>query len=1059
MTRKETIVTRVVHAFAFNAPLSIIVLLGVIVFGSLGYALMPKQYNPEIVRPAFVVVAEYPGARADEVERLVTRELVEKINDIRGVDEITAQSIDGGRAIVSVAFEVGEDVEKAKVSLYTRLMQSAPLAVGAMQQPLVYTVTPDDVPILTFAFSSGTLNQHEVREKVVGVMRELQRVPDVSNLVVLGGSERALRIQLLPEALRARGLSAAEVVGAITRANTRSLGGVLHDGDEVVVLDVDGTLQGADDARSLVVAPKVELSDVALVEDSWREISSFTLLAQTAGGDVHDAVYLSIAKRPGANAPSVSESVHTSLVEILSHTEYSDISYTVIRDDGAVAKNEIQSLGINLVTSILIVGLVLVLFLSYRPALVVMSAIPLTLLLVFFVAFLAGETVNRITLFALILSLGLLVDSATVVVENIYRHIRGRDAQERDIAVVHAVEEVGMSLVLSTVTSVVVFLPVSYITGMMGPYMAPLAFFVPMALIMSLFVAFVMTPFLSYRLLHAESEHGGGVLAPYFERVELAYERLLRHVLYTAPLQKKIVSSVLVLLGLSFTLPLLGVVHFQMLPRADKDQYYIYIDLPERADVVATRAITEEVVRAVREDRAVDMVQVFVGEAPDPDFNGLFKGVSFRNGSHLATVRVNLIPADERSTSSSDSVAALRSRLSFMGVLTPGVSVRVLEDPPGPPVMATFVAKVFGPDDTVREMLASEVLRHTQEIQGIVDADTSIHDAAPRLIIDIDEERVRAYGVSAAAVSESVQLFFGPLDISQYHIRATQEYAPIVVSLSRDERVTSETLDRVDVRAHDGTLVPLSSVVTYHWSRVVPSVYTEDHEQVTYVTAETQDRSIVYVTIDAIRALKNMTSNELTFDSWDLLGMTFRAADGAVYRIVWGGEWEMTLENFRDLGLAMVVALFLVYGILVAQYRSFLVPALVLSTVPFGLVGILIGFAFLDTFFGVYLTATALIGFIALIGIVVNNAIVYLEYFDELRASGSVDVREALIAAGKIRLRPIVLTSLTTVLGSLTIASDPVWSGLAWAIVLGLSLSTALTLVLFPILYVRTHAV
>lgn len=1044
----------IVHAFAFNRALSMIVLIGVVFFGTLAYILTPKQYNPEIVRPAFSITVEYPGAHVEEVEQLVTKELIEKVQDVPHIDEITAYSYEGGRSIVLAVFDVNTDIETTKVLLYTRLMQSATLAQGRIGQPTITTISPDDVPIFSAVLYSNTVQQNDLRTYAITAAHELQKVPGVANVSIHGGESRALTVRIQPELLAAYNLTPIDIEQALTKNNYLHTTSTLSDGNEIIALTVDGTIRTAADARRVIVAPGILLQDIAHIEDSFAEKESIVSFA-TQDASYKNAVYISAAKQEGAHAPLVAQALRIALTEAAHTYEQNDISYAIMRDDGLVAEQEIRGLGMNLLQSIIIVGIVLLLFLSIRPALVVMSAIPLTLLLVFFVAWIYGETINRITLFALILSLGLLVDSATVVVENIFRHIQNADNTQKDAAVVHAVQQVSMGLVLSTITSVVVFLPVAFITGMMGPYMGPLSFFVPLSLVMSLVVAFVITPFLSYTLLTGNTKDNTGILGNFFDTLTKHYTHLLRTLLFNASLKKKVLQGSVVALGVALMLPAFGLVHFQMLPKADKNQYYIHIDAPKGSDILNTEAQAQIVLDTITKDAHVLSTQLFVGEPPIVDFNGMFKGVMYRTEPHQASIIVNLTDSHERNESSSDIVHHARAHIRNVP-LQEGVSVRVLEEPPGPPVMATFVAKVFGEENAIREQLAHTIQEHLGSIEGATDTSTSIEHAAPRLVLRIDEERAREHGVQVQDVARTFSLLFEGAPVSQYHMEESLEYAPVIVATPRNERSTPAILSSVYVRAYSGELVPLLSVASYTWSRTIPPIVTENREPVTYVTAETDNRSIVYVLIDTIRALRTFSDEQGSIVSWNIFGMDYQTKDGALYHIAWDGEWKMTLENFRDLGLAMLIALFLVYAILVAQYGSYRTPALIMATVPFGLIGILFGFFVLDTLFDIYLTATALIGFIALIGIVVNNAILFLEYFDEIKKEKpTIDERELLIEAGSMRLRPILLTSLTTVLGSLTIAADPVWSGLAWAIVFGLSLSTVLTLIIFPLLYSR----
>lgn len=480
--------------------------------------------------------------------------------------------------------------------------------------------------------------------------------------------------------------------------------------------------------------------------------------------------------------------------------------------------------------------------------------------------------------------------------------------------------------------------------------------------------------------------------------------------------------------------------------------------MPEGTDILRTRRFSERVQGVIHEHPETLSTQLFITEPPVIDFNGLFKGSNMRGESHVATIKVNITDADMRAHSSSQIVSDTRQNVLRTIDVPETVSIRFVEDPPGPPVQATFVARIQGPDPYVREYITKNITQALNETPGVVDIDTSIEHAQPRLVVDIDTQKARSYGVFPQHIADTLKVVFGPIHISQYHLTDAHEFAPIEVGVARGDRNTTADLDRIDVRTETGQLIPLSSIATYEYNRSIPAIHTEDLKPTTYVTAETDNRSIVYIVIEVMSTLFGyQDEKEGRFVDWRLFGMTYETSSGESYNIEWGGEWEMTLENFRDLGLAMIVAFALVFGILVAQYRSFLIPVFIMTTVPFGLVGILPGFAVLDATAGVYLTATALIGFIALIGIVVNNAILYLEYFTELKERGGryEDDREALIEAGKVRMRPIILTSLTTVLASLTIASDPVWSGLAWSIVFGLSLSAIMTLFIFPILYVR----
>lgn len=1044
---------RLARLFTDNAPLSTLVLIGVVALGLAAYTITPKQYNPEIERPAFEVVVPYQHASAEEVDRFVTEELTEKVSELEGVEEVTARSVEGGRAVAQVIFEVGYDTQTAKVRLFTQMEEHLDLARGPIQAPQITSIDPDTVPIITVGLTSPSQSVHETRRDAVMLMQELRELPQVANLAVHGGEPPALTVHLDTQAMEARGVTVSDVTHALQAANIYRTTEGLADGERVIGLAVSGRIEEPTDARQVVVAPGVQLSDIADVRGGPSEIDTFVAYRAADASSTQPAVYLSVAKQANANAPTVAGAVRNKLDTLLEQPEFQKLDARLQRDNGAVATEAVQGLGTNLLISIGIVGAVLLVFLSLRPALIVMAAIPMTLLLVFIAGLLFDQTINRITLFALILSLGLLVDSATVVVENIYRRLQEGGGDDRSRTIVSAVHQVGVGLTLSAITSMIVFIPVRFITGMMGPYMGPIAFFVPVALAMSLAVALVVTPFLARVLLRTETS-GSSPIRHAFDRLTDAYARLLRVILYSRRLQRRVLAGVFFALVVVLSFPVLQLVHFQMLPKADKDQYYVYLNMREGTDVQATQATARQVADVLSNQPAVSSLQVFVAEPPVVNFSGLFKGMHQRREPHQATLRVNLVDETRRANTSAELVSQARQAVAASGVVPDTALARFVEEPPGPPVRATFVADVRGPERSVREELVGAVQQTLEGVRGVVDIDTSVPAAAPRELVQVDRRKALQHGVTPTQVAETLSVVSGPTEVGQYHLGDAQEYAPIELTVPRQQRDAPADLTGLSIESRSGDRVPLSSVITRERTRTIPPIRSDEGRRMTTVTATTDERSIVYVVIDVLHAMVGYRDAGGQVTDWDLFGLTYTTTSGEQYRIALDGEWRMTLENFRDLGIAMLVAFFFVYSILVAQYRSFLMPALIMVTVFFAFLGIMPGFAILDAIDGTYLTATALIGFIALIGIVVNNAILYLEYFSELRHAGTCDEREALIEAGRVRMRPIVLTSLTTVLASITIAFDPVWSGLAWSVVFGLSLSAMLTLGIFPVLYI-----
>ncbi len=1049
----ESFIEKISHFFATNRPLSQLLLVSIVALGVVAFLVMPKQYNPEIVRPAFVIHFSYDGATTVAARGKMGYELTEALRVLPKIEDINTTIKDGASITSTVIFAVGADKAKVKSDLLTVLAGVEAKAGQAISNLQVQEINPETIPVLQIVFSSPSKTVSEVRELVKSLEPALLAVSGVSGLTTVGGEGRGILVEVDPSTLAAAEVRLATLQNTLQSSQERVVTLGIEGGRYRINATYDAQADTITELGLLPLSSTVRVRDVATIYEGLLPTRSYTLYADKET-NAAEVVILAVAKQEGTSAPIVTKAVRERIEQLLTTTnQYQVLTYQVVSDDGIVASDEIMGLTKNLLTSIGIVALVLLLFLSARAALVVLVTIPLTFLSVLGVGLLFDESINRITLFALILSLGLLVDASIVVVDTMYdalrvAHARGRTENLPALAA-SAVKEVGVGLILSAITSVIVFLPMNYITGMMGPYMGPIAFFVPVALIISLIVAIVLTPFIAIQLLKGEEKELA--LAQYFKRqlsrLTERYIQVLKKIAYNTKVRHGVLAGAMGAFLVALILPIAGLVHFQMLPKADRDQVYVYIDLPQGTAREVTRQFTETVAALALTHEEVRTTQLFVAGAPVPDFNGLFKGAPQRRAPEQATIRLNLTKAVDRPDSSTTITNELRA--TFVAKLAEDVAyVRLMEEPPGPPVLATLVAK-FSADDLVRQQQAAEQFAaYIAAVPGVVDTYTSVEAAVEELTYTLDREKTLAAGLMTQEVSSWFALTTSPQEISEFVSAKSRELVPIALTVPTEYQYSPLAVGSLPVAGH-----PLASLLTTSYTTRPSATYLEGAIPVEYVTAEVEGRSIVYVVIEIMRGLIRGDWSGYRVDSWNLFGLTLLATDGSTIDLSWGGEWEMTLENFRDLGLAMLVALFLVYAVLVAQYRSFAVPGFILVTVPLGLVGIFMGFLFLDSLFGIYLTATALIGFIALIGIVVNNAIIYLEYVEQSLAEG-VMYTEALIAAGAMRLRPILLTSLTTVLGSLTIASDPVWSGLAWAIIFGLSLSTILTLVIFPSLLI-----
>lgn len=1058
---KENIYAHIARFFVQNKQLSLLLTLASFVFGIMAFIATPKQYNPEITLPAFRIVTEYPGATADEVERFVTNEVENKLAELPGVDTLSSYSFDGGRSVVLVTFEIGTDLDQSKTEVIQKMQANlhlAPLGVGA---PLIQQVDPENVPVMTLAISSREISQDGLRAYAFDLREDLKTIPGVTNIEVSGGRSRVLSVTLLPDALAARNVSVNEVEGAIRANDLRMRVGVIEGVERNTSFVLDGSITSSETLARLVVggspASPVYLEDVAAISDGYGVVESHVgLSVRDIPEDAH-TVFLSLAKTQGVNVTNVTTAVHERVDELVSLRMVPDsVELEVTRDEGEIAGEEIMVLTEHLALAIAIVTITLIFFLGFRAALVVATAIPLTLALVFIAGYFFDQTINRITLFALIFSLGLLVDDAIVVVENIHRRFLHKREGRVD-AIAHATGEVGMGVLLSTVTAIIVFVPMGLVTGMMGAYMGPIAFFAPIARLMSLFVAYSLSPYIASIFLK-ESEKGDSLHEEKEEhsRLDAAYTRFIHRILDDRSLQNKILVGTLVGVVLAFALPVVELVHFRMLPKADKEQFYVYVDMPVGTALPSTREFADAVKSSILTDPEVKAVEYFVGTPPVADFNGLFRGSDMRDRPEHATMKVSLTHPKERSVTSEEIVTRVRADLSSEYGDVPDVRLRLVEDPPGPPVLSTLLARVKGPDSAVRDDIARDLLALFRATPGVVDLDTGIASGVTEEVLMIDHEKLARSGLSVSEVATALRTALSGNAVAVARLGEMEE-SKIIVRFAGDGRDDIADIGRVTLKNATGQAVALSSVTRIERVALPAPIVHDERESASIVMGETEGRAVVYVVKDLIIALMDykLPSGNGELLDWNLYGLTYRDTESnEEYRIEWGGEFEMTLDNFRDLGLAMLVSYFLIYVVLVAQFRSFRTPMLIMSTIILGFAGVLPGFALLDFSSGLYFSATSMIGIIALGGIVVGNAILLLDFIEQLRARGR-SVKMSIIGACQTRLRPIMLTSLTAVLGSAVIVVDPVWSGLAWAFIFGLSLSTVLTLVIFPILYLR----
>lgn len=1030
-------------AYFINSQLTILLIVAVAVLGLLAIVMTPKEENPQIVVPAADVLVRYPGAEAEVVEKTVITPLEAKLRELTGIEHLYSRSQAGG-GVITVQYFVGENWEDSLFKLQNHLFNHPELLPpGATYQ--VQPVIVDDVPIVTLTLTGAGYSDNQLRRVGERLLERLRQIPETGNLTLIGGHPRAIRVDLDPDRLASYGLSPDLIPAQIAAENLSLPVGDFALGPQRLWLEGGQRLRSAEDVAGIPLGGEVYLRDVAEVRDDFLERTSFTRIHFRQDEPISNpypdprrhpqgawvsqpAVTLGIAKKPGTNAVTVARRIFAQVEQIRGELP-PGIEIAVTRNDGRTAAQAVNNLYTSLWQAIGIVVVLLVFFLGVREAGIVAFVIPLTLAGTLGVGWLVGQSINRITLFALILALGTLVDDAIAVTENIHRRFElhpGMTWTEKTQETIAAVAELGTPVILSTITVILAFLPMRFVTGMMGPYMAPIPFNLPVAMIISTTLALTVTPWLAVRLIRLRPHSQ----TPPLEATPVYrwYHRLMQPFLDSGSRRRGLSLLIAGLLAASFLLPLTQVVKFRMLPKANKDTFLVQLDMPLGTPLSLTDQAVQTMEQVLQQDPEVVSFETYVGLGSPIDFNGLLRGGSGRRGEEIADLRVHLSPPGSRRLDSEQIVMRLRPALQQVATSYNAV-VKLVEDPPGPPVRATVLGELYGPDYGQLRQLAKQVQQVFRETAGVVDVDDVVKNAQPQLTLQVNRERANRVGITPAAIAQTLQLALQGSPVSIMQMPGELNPVPIQVRFAASARQGVEDLSRIHLRSASGSLVPLLEVVDWRATVADQPIFHKDQRPVVYVMGEMAGRSSVYAVLDQ-------------------LGYFWRHPLPKGYHLEWDGEWRLTLDVFRDLGVAMLVAVLLIYFILVGQFRSFKIPLIILGSIPLALIGILLGFSVN----GVFFSATAMIGVIALAGIVVRNAIVLLEFIAEQRAAG-VSLEAAIIQAGAVRFRPILLTSVTTMLGTLPILSDPVWSGLAWTLLCGMLTSAALTLVVIPLWY------
>lgn len=1061
---------RMAQAF-IDSKLTPLIILTSILLGLAAIALLPREEEPQIIVPMVDVMVSMPGFSAREVEQRATRPMEKLLWEIPGVEYVYSTS-QPGQSLVIVRFKVGENIEDSLVKLNQKLQSNFDRIPPGVRHPLIKPRSIDDVPILALTLHGGDYDHEALRRVATQLEEHIKQAPQVGETTLIGGTKRTVRILIDPVQLEARGLTIADLPPAIQSANQQQTHGELTSNLTSMLVETGSFLTSLTDVESILLgvheSKPVYLRDVSTIEDAGEEPSQYVFFGHgkasgQQAGEV-PAVTISIAKQPGANAITVAEDVLKRVESLKGHILPSDLELSITRHYGETAAEKSNELLFHMGIAVVSVSLLILFALGKRESMIVAIAIPSTLALTLLVFYLYGYTLNRITLFALIFSIGILVDDAIVVVENIVRHRHLPKNNRRSLIqiAVEAVSEVGNPTILATFAVIFAVLPMAFVGGLMGPYMRPIPVGAGAAMFFSLLIAFIVTPWAAVRLLgkshatHTPASHVGAQTKE--DLLTRMYRAFMNPLIEKARWRWGFLVLITGMLLASMALVGIGWVQVKMLPFDNKSEVQVILNMPEGSTLEHTANVTLEMAEALRHVPEVTDYQTYIGTAAPFNFNGLVRHYFLRAGSNMADIQVNLVDKHERKAQSHDVAKRIRNLVAPIAEQY-DASLTVAEVPPGPPVLQTLVAEIYGPNETSRHLLAEKVKNIFERTDGVVDVDWYVEADQTKQTFVVDKEKATLHGLTVSDIEQTLQTAISGTPVGLLHDEVSREPVSLLLETPHASTTSIEDLKAIKIRSQAATpragtpaLVPLSELVNIQTTLVDKSIYHKNLMPVTYVTADVAGaiESPVYAIFEINRALKelNLQSLDIGQDtSLHILNASMPETD-VIPSMKWDGEWHITLEVFRDLGLAFGAVLVLIYVLMVGWFKSFLTPLIVMIAIPFSLVGIMPAHGLMGAFF----SATSMIGFMAGGGIVVRNSIILVDFIEQRLREGF-PLAEAVVDAGAVRFRPMMLTAMAVVVGAGVILFDPIFQGLAIALMAGEIASLFISRMAVPVLY------
>jgi multidrug efflux pump subunit AcrB len=1050
---------RVARNFLLTEITPLLAVVGLLM-GVFAIIVTPREEEPQINVTFANVFIPFPGASASEVEQLVSTPAEQVLSEISGIKHIYSTSMPG-MSVLTVQYRVGEDRTDAIVRLYNKVFSNQDwlpqnLGVG---QPIIKPKGIDDVPILTATLWSDDPEKGsaELLQVAHALEAEIKRVPGTRDIYTIGGPDRVVHVLIDPQKLAGYGIGLDDLSMALQAGNyARDTVSLVRENREIQV-QAGTFMTSPETIAQLVVGVKegkpVYLNDVAEIRLGSDQPETYVFYGQSglqndAVVNLTPAVTIAVAKKPGTNAVEIARKVTERFKQLEDTFIPEGVQIDITRDYGATADSKAKKLISKLMFATASVVLLVLIALGWREAIIVGVAVIITLLITLFASWAYGFTLNRVSLFALIFSIGILVDDAIVVVENIHRHIQLGKSDLRT-AIPEAVDEVGGPTILATLTVIAALLPMAFVTGLMGPYMSPIPINASMGMLISLAVAYILTPWMTYKMLrnvnfshHGHGDDDGGAL---YELSQKTVGIFLGGI-EAARRRRWLLIAILVLIIGSMSLGIFKVVVLKMLPFDNKSEFQVILDMPEGTSLEQTSQVLTEMTEYLSTVEEVNNFQVYAGTAAPINFNGLVRQYYLRSGAHVGDIQVNLVEKHERDRKSHEIALSVRNSLQAIALKYDG-NAKIVEVPPGPPVMSPLVAEVYGLNYESQIMAAREVRAAFEATPDIIDVDDSVEYSAQRLVVHIDRNKAALLGVSQTDIADAVATALGGNDVGYLHGRNMKYAVPIRLEFAVADKADINAVLDMKVSSVSGELIPISEMVSVVEDQREHSIQHKDLMPVVYVTGDMAG--------DLDSPLYGMFEIYAALDKHEIaLGEPIRQyfinqPDNPYFHsLKWDGEWQVTYETFRDMGIAYAVGMVLIYLLVVAQFRSYAVPLIIMAPIPLTIIGVMPGHALL----GAQFTATSMIGMIALAGIIVRNSILLVDFVNEQLKTG-MELEEAIVKSAAVRAKPIILTGLAAMMGAFFILDDPIFSGLAIALIFGLFVSTLLTLIVIPVLY------